>query len=35
MARDAIRCVIESALNNRDPIPPDVDPAKERLTVSV
>jgi antitoxin HicB len=35
MARDAIRCVIESALKNGEPIPQDVDPAKERVTVSV
>jgi antitoxin HicB len=35
MARDAIRCVIESALKNGQPIPEDVDPAKERVTVSV
>jgi predicted RNase H-like HicB family nuclease len=35
MARDAIRCVIESALKNGEPIPQDVDPAKEWVTVSV
>jgi predicted RNase H-like HicB family nuclease len=33
MARDGIRCVIESALKNGEPIPQEVDPAKERVSV--
>ena len=35
MARDAIRCYIESALKEGEPIPPDAEPAKELLTISV
>jgi predicted RNase H-like HicB family nuclease len=35
IAKDAIRCVIESALKHGDSIPRDVEPAKERLSVSV
>ncbi len=35
MARDAIRCVLESALKNGEPIPQDVEPARERVSVSV
>jgi antitoxin HicB len=29
MAKDAIRCVIESAIKHGEPIPQDVDPAKD------
>ncbi len=35
MARDAIRCVLESALKNGEPIPQDVEPARERVSVSI
>ncbi len=35
MARDAIRCVLESVLKNGEPIPQDVEPARERVSVSV
>ena len=35
MARDTIRCYIESALKEGEPIPPDAEPAKELLTISV
>jgi predicted RNase H-like HicB family nuclease len=35
MAKDAIRCVLESAIKHGEPIPKDVEPAKERLAVSV
>jgi len=35
MARDAIRCYIESALKEGEAIPPDAEPAKELLTISV
>jgi len=35
MAKDAIRCYIESALKEGEPIPEDAEPAKERITVSV
>jgi antitoxin HicB len=35
MAKDAIRCYIESALKEGEPIPRDAEPAKERVTVSV
>ena len=35
MAKDAIRCVIESALKEGEPVPRDADPTKERVTVSV
>jgi antitoxin HicB len=35
MAKDAIRCVIESALRNGEPVPQDVEPARERVSVSV
>lgn len=35
MARDAIRCYLESALKNGEPIPQDADPSKEQLTVSI
>jgi predicted RNase H-like HicB family nuclease len=35
MAKDAIRCVLESAIKHGEAIPQDVEPAKERLAVSV
>jgi len=35
MGRDAIRCVIESALKNGEPISQNIDPEKERVIVSV
>jgi predicted RNase H-like HicB family nuclease len=35
MAKDAIRCVLESAIKHGEAIPHDVEPAKERLAVSV
>ncbi len=35
MAKDAIRCFLESALKTGEPIPTDVEPAKERLAVAV
>jgi len=35
MAKDAIRCYLESALKHGEAIPADVEPAKERLVVSV
>ncbi len=35
MAKDAIRCVIESALKEGEPIPRNADPTKELVTVSV
>ncbi len=35
MAADAIRCYLESALKEGEPIPQDAEPATERLTVSV
>lgn len=35
MAKDAIRCVIESNLKHGEPIPKDVEPAQERVAVSV
>ncbi len=35
MAKDAIRCFLESALKTGEPIPKDVEPAKERLAVAV
>lgn len=34
-ARDAIRCVLESALETGEPIPEDVQPATERLTLTL
>ncbi len=33
MAQDAIRCFLESALQTGEPIPPDVEPATERVAV--
>ena len=35
MAKDAIRWVIESALEEGDPIPRNADPAKELVTISI
>ncbi len=35
MAKDAIRCVIESSLKEGEPIPRNADPTKELVTVSV
>jgi antitoxin HicB len=35
MATDAIRCVIESALKEGEPIPRNADPMKELVTVSI
>jgi predicted RNase H-like HicB family nuclease len=35
MAKDAIRCVIESTLQHGDPIPQDIEPAQERVAVSL
>jgi len=35
MAKDALRCFLESALKTGEPIPKDVEPAKERLAVAV
>lgn len=35
MARDAIRCYLESALERGEPIPEDTQPAQERIAVSL
>lgn len=35
MARDAIRCYLESALQTGEPIPQDVEPTTERLAVTL
>ncbi len=35
MAKDAIRCFLESAIKTGEPIPEDVAPATERLAVTV
>ncbi|HEV8130606.1 MAG TPA: type II toxin-antitoxin system HicB family antitoxin [Acidobacteriota bacterium] len=35
MARDAIRCYLESAIKHGESIPEDAEPAKERLAVTV
>jgi predicted RNase H-like HicB family nuclease len=35
MARDAIRCFLESALKTGEPIPEDLEPATERLAVTL
>jgi predicted RNase H-like HicB family nuclease len=35
MAQDAIRCFLESALETGEPIPPDVEPATERVAVAL
>ncbi len=35
MAKNAIRCVIESALKEGEPIPRNADPTKEFVTISI
>jgi predicted RNase H-like HicB family nuclease len=35
MAKDALRCFLESALKTGEPIPKDVEPATEHIAVSV
>jgi predicted RNase H-like HicB family nuclease len=35
MAQDAIRCFLESALKTGEPIPPDIEPATERVDVAL
>ena len=35
MARDAIRCALESMRNDNESIPPDVEPAPEKLAVTL
>ncbi len=35
MAEDAIRCVLESAQKAGEPIPEDIEPATERLAITV
>jgi antitoxin HicB len=35
MAKDAIRCVIESALKEAEPLPRNADPTKELVTISI
>jgi predicted RNase H-like HicB family nuclease len=35
MAEDAIRCVLESARKNGEPIPEDIEPATEHVAVRV
>ncbi|MGH9341976.1 MAG: type II toxin-antitoxin system HicB family antitoxin [Acidobacteriota bacterium] len=35
MARDAIRCYIESALKHGEPIPADVEPTREQLAITL
>ena len=35
MAEDAIRCYLESALKEKEPIPEDREPALEQIAVSV
>jgi antitoxin HicB len=34
-AEDAIRCYLESAIKNGEPIPEDAEPAQERIAVTV
>ena len=34
-AEDAIRCFLESAIKNGEPIPEDAEPAQERIAVTV
>ncbi len=34
MARDAIRCFIESASETGEPIPKDIEPTKEQIVVN-
>jgi antitoxin HicB len=35
MAQDAIRCFLESALKRGEPIPKDIEPATERVEVTL
>jgi predicted RNase H-like HicB family nuclease len=35
MAADALRCYVTSALELGEPLPPDVEPAREPIAVSV
>lgn len=35
MAADAIKCVLESMRKNNEPIPADIDPAREKLAVTL
>ncbi len=35
MAKDAIRCVLESARKMKEPIPEDVEPATERVAITL
>ena len=35
MAKDAIRCVIESGLKEGEPVPRNADPTKELVTISI
>lgn len=35
MAKDAIRCVVESSLDHGEPIPADVEPATEQVAVTL
>lgn len=35
MAKDAIRCFLESAIKNGEHIPADVEPTKEQVAVAV
>lgn len=35
MAKDAIRCYLESALKHGEPVPADVEPTREQLAVTV
>ena len=35
MAVDAIRCVLESMRNDNEPIPSDIEPAREKLAVTI
>jgi antitoxin HicB len=35
MAMDAIKCVLESMRNDNEPIPSDIEPAREKLAVSL
>ncbi|MBZ5566010.1 MAG: type II toxin-antitoxin system HicB family antitoxin [Acidobacteriia bacterium] len=35
MAKDAIRCFLESALETGEPIPRDIEPAMERVEVTL
>ena len=35
MAADAIKCVLESMRKHNEPIPADIDPAREKLAVTL